>query len=129
MDPTENSITPGRTIDYKFELPLSNGCPRDKLTNAYTDPRFNLIDNFQISEYELYLYNGIVDKLKNLPGYDSAYFEKKKQVFYHMYTRPTIFWNLTCETRTDQPAFTRREAAEMFRNTNVSMKIPILMVV
>ena len=128
MDPSENSVTPGKTADYKLEIPISNGCPHDKLTNQYNDDRFKKVDGFQISEYDLYLYNGIVGKLQSLPGYEQKSLDKKKNTFYQMYVRPTVFWNLTCELREDNP-ITRKEAAAIFGNTGTSMKVPILMVV
>ena len=44
-----------------------------------------------------------------------------------MYTRPTIFWNLTCELR-DEDSITRKDAAQVFESAGVTMKVPIFLV-
>ena len=43
---------------------MGNGCERDEQTNFYVDPRFFQNRFFSINEYDLYQFNGILDRLR-----------------------------------------------------------------
>ncbi len=80
MKVTENNARVGRNI-HPFEA-QPTGCSKDSQTNKEFDPRFQLVSGFSITEYDFYASNGILPKLKAVPGYDAKYYDDKKQTTY-----------------------------------------------
>lgn len=87
----------------------ATGCTKDFQTSNSFDPRYVKAAGFSISEYDLYASNGILPKLKSIPGYNDTYYNDKKQTMYEIYTRPTLQWSLKC----DKEVMTRKEAATL----------------
>jgi len=47
--------------------------------------------------------NGVIKKLDDLPEYHDEALELKRKTTYEFFSRPTISWNLTCETTVNNP--------------------------
>lgn len=107
MKVTEGNARKGRKMHALEAQPT--GCSTDSQTNIQLDPRFKKIEGFSITEYDLYVNNGILIRLKAVPGYDNAYIEDKKQTTYELYTRPTLQYALKC----DKDVMSRKDAANL----------------
>lgn len=73
---------------------MAYGCSIDPLTNMQTDPRYSLEGNYTINEYDLFMFNGILNRLNRLPDYPWSEFDRMKTVNYNAYTRNTVYWSL-----------------------------------
>ena len=85
---------------HLFENPLGTGCSEDEQNDIKTDPRYNLVKDYKVSEFELMNNQGILKQLDDLPLYsDSEQDPPRKDRIFNMYGRATIPWKLSCETK------------------------------
>jgi hypothetical protein len=78
---------------------MGKGCPRDFNTDMFTDPRYQIVTQFKINEYDLMNTNNVLQPVRNLPGYYfrfDSYDESKRSTIYTPYNRPTISWKQSC---------------------------------
>jgi hypothetical protein len=76
---------------------MGEGCIKDEQNNLLNDPRFSKNHFFSINEYDLFLKNGIIDKLKQLNHYSvnqTDYENSMKATYYQTYVRDTIPWKI-----------------------------------
>ena len=97
MNPDELSSQPGAKF-YPLENDSVNNCTFDQNLKLYYDERYTQIPNFQVSEYQMQLNNGVISQLSTLPMY-TKYIPAgtKENIFYKPYVRRTIPWKLECE--------------------------------
>lgn len=48
---------------------MGQGCTRDFNNDMFTDPRYRMVTQFNINEYDFMNANNILQYVRNLPGY------------------------------------------------------------
>jgi hypothetical protein len=82
--------------------------------------------NFQVSQYDMESMNGVLAKTSSLPLYKKYTSDsKKKDVFYKLWVRHTIPWNLACETST----LTQRENVFDLYSSSLTMSTALVLTV
>lgn len=54
---------------FSLEIPMGQGCTRDFNNDMFTDPRYRMLTQFNINEYDFMNANNILQYVRNLPGY------------------------------------------------------------
>ena len=85
---------------YPTEIMRGQGsCSYNEQTDTTNDPRY-LQTGLYTNEYDVQVANGVYDILKSQTKYAynvPDYVQKKTDILYQGWIRPTISWNLECE--------------------------------